>query len=149
VRVASVRELRDPALEVVWERPVTAPVYRTPAESRVFTQEKRTGAPLAAGLRRDGKAILWTADEIGEKGYERFPYLLHALADLGVEFPFRGDRTWAFFDYSYRMRADPDFLARRWRKAGIAALHAAAWRFYDPDPWRDEYLKKLIEACHR
>ncbi|HYM11750.1 MAG TPA: hypothetical protein VEU62_13525 [Bryobacterales bacterium] len=149
VRVASVEELRDPELEVVWEKPLVLPVYELPEGARVFAREKWTGAPLVAGFRRGGRAVLWTAAGVGEKGYERFPYLLQALADLGVTFPFRGARTWAFFDYSYRMRADSDFLARRWRQEGIAAIHVAAWHFYDPDPWRDDYLKKLIEACHR
>jgi hypothetical protein len=149
VRVASVEELGEPKLEVVWQKPVTAPLYELPPGARVFTREKWTGAPLVAGMRRDGKAVLWTITDIGERGYERFPYLLHALHSLGIEFPFRGGRTWAFFDDSYRLRADSDFLARRWRKAGIAAIHAAAWHFYEPDAGRDEYLRKLIEACHR
>ncbi len=149
IRVAGVEELRDPQLEVVWEHPLTLPVYELPEGARVFTREKQTGAPLAAGLRRGSQIVLWTAAGVGEKGYERFPYLLQDLADLGVDFPFRGARTWAFFDSSYRLRADPDFLARRWRQAGIAAIHAAAWHYYDPDPQRDEYLRKLIEACHR
>ena len=149
VRVASTEESRDPGLEVVWEKPLTLPVFTVPPEARVFTREKRTGAPLAAGFRKQGQAVLWTAACPGEKGYERFPYLLQALAELGVEYPFRGARTWAFFDYSYRMRADVEFLARRWRAAGIAALHIAAWHFYDPDAGRDRYLHQLIEACHR
>jgi len=149
VRVASLVDARDPQLEILWERPLELPVYELPEGARVFTREKWTGAPLVAGLGQPGRAALWTAVDIGEKGYERFPYLLQALADLGVEFPFRGARTWAFFDYSYRLRADPDFLARRWRAAGIAAMHVAAWHFYDADPWRDQYLKQLIEACHR
>ncbi|MBI3665562.1 MAG: hypothetical protein HY236_04940 [Acidobacteria bacterium] len=149
VLVAAVEELRDPQLEVVWERPLTLPVYKLPLGARVFAREKWGKSPLVAGWRQDGRAVLWTATGVGEKGYERFPYLLQALADLGVEFPFRGARTWAFFDSSYRLRADSDFLARRWRAAGIAAIHAAAWHYYDPDPGRDEYLKKLIEACHR
>ena len=63
--------------------------------------------------------------------------------------PLRGARTWALFDYSYRTRADPDYLALQWRKAGIATLHVSAWHFHDPDPQRDSYLAKLIEACHR
>ncbi len=149
VRVASTAESRDPQLEVIWERPVTLPVYELPAGARVFTREKRTGAPLVAGLRQDGRPVLWTAAGPGEKGYERFPYLPQALGDLGVEFPFRGARLWAFFDYSYRLRADPDFLAAGWRKAGIAALHVAAWHFQESDPARDTYLGRLIDACHR
>jgi hypothetical protein len=74
---------------------------------------------------------------------------MQALADLGVEPAFRSSRLWAFFDYSYRSRADADYLAERWRKAGISALHVASWHFYDADPDRDAYLKHLIEACHR
>jgi hypothetical protein len=149
VRVAALEELRDTRLEVLWEKPLDLPVFELPQDARVFTREKRTAAPLVAGLRRGERAILWTAAAIGEQGYERFPYLLQSLADLGVEFPFRGARTWAFFDYSYRMRADPDFLARNWRAAGISALHVAAWHFHEPDPGRDQYLRTLLEACHR
>jgi hypothetical protein len=44
---------------------------------------------------------------------------------------------------------DVDYFAARWRKAGIAALHVAAWHNFEPDPQADAYLKKLIEACHR
>ncbi len=149
VRVAAVEEARDPQLEVIWKEPLVLPVYRLPEHARVFAREKRTGAPLAAGFDREGRKVLWTAAPVGEKGYERFPYLLQALADLGVEFPFRGSRTWAFFDSSYRTRADPEFLAERWRSAGIAALHIAAWHFWEPDSGRDGYLRRLITACHR
>jgi hypothetical protein len=149
VQVAAVAELRNPSLEVVWEKPLTLPVYDLPEGARIFAREKRTGAPLVAGLQRDGRAVLWTAAPTGERGYERFPYLLQALLDLGVELPFRSARLWAFFDSSYRLRADPDFLARRWRQAGIAALHVAAWHYYDPEPGRDQYLRTLIDACHR
>jgi hypothetical protein len=85
----------------------------------------------------------------GDRGYERFPYLLNALADLGLDPPFRSNRLWAFFDSAYRTRVDVDYFAERWRKAGIAALHVAAWHNFEPDPERDAYLKKLIEACHR
>jgi hypothetical protein len=44
---------------------------------------------------------------------------------------------------------DLDYFAARWRKSGISALHVAAWHFYEADSERDQYLKKLIEACHR
>ncbi|MGH9693277.1 MAG: hypothetical protein ACRD5Z_03965, partial [Bryobacteraceae bacterium] len=40
-------------------------------------------------------------------------------------------------------------LARRWRQTGTSVLHVAAWHNVEPDPARDEYLKRLIEACHR
>ena len=38
---------------------------------------------------------------------------------------------------------------KRWRKAGIAALHVAAWHYNEPDAERDAYLRRLIEACHK
>jgi hypothetical protein len=149
VRVASLTDVHQPRTQILWEQPLDLPVYRTPPEARVFTQERWTGAPLAAGFRHGSGAILWVAAPPGPHGYERFPYLLHALAGLGLEAPFQSRRLWAFFDSSYRARADLDYLARRWRRSGIAALHVAAWHFYDPDPAGDEYLLRLIEACHR
>ena len=69
--------------------------------------------------------------------------------DLGVQPGVRAARLWAFFDSAYRLRADVDYLAKGWREAGISALHVAAWHFFEPDRERDEYLTRLIEACHR
>jgi hypothetical protein len=74
---------------------------------------------------------------------------VHALADLGLEMPFRSARLWAFFDDSYRTRIDLDYFADRWRASGIGALHVAAWHFYESDPDHDKYLNALIAACHR
>jgi hypothetical protein len=62
--------------------------------------------------------------------------------------PFRSAAV-GLLRFAYRSRVDVDYFAARWRKAGIAALHVAAWHFYEPDPERDAYLAKLIEACHR
>jgi hypothetical protein len=149
VTVRSVEELRNPKLKIVWEKSLDLPVYETPADARIFTRERWQQAPLVAGLRRDGRAILWLATSPGSPGYARFPYLLQALADLGLEPPFRSARLWAFFDSSYRLRADPDYLAKHWRAAGIQAIHAAAWHHWETDPQSDEYLRRLIEACHR
>ncbi len=145
VRVASAVDEHDPDLEIFWQEPVEISVYALPAGAKVFARERHGGAPLLAGI---GNA-LWLAVPPGDKGYERFPYLLHALTDLGVNPPFRGDRLWAFFDSSYRLRADPDYLARQWRAAGIVGLHVAAWHYYDPDPKKTAYLRKLMEACRR
>ena len=64
--------------------------------------------------------MLWIAVSPGERGYERFPYLLNALCDLGVDPPFRTSRLWAFFDSAYRSRVDLDYFAARWHKAGIS-----------------------------
>jgi hypothetical protein len=148
VRVASLEDVHLPKLSIVWEKGLELPRYEIPAEAKVFAKERWTGAPLVAGFRRGSGAVLWVGISPGERGYERFPYLLHALSDLGLDPPFRSTRLWAFFDSSYRLRVDLDYFAARWRDAGIAALHVAAWHFYDPDPERDVYLKRLIAACH-
>lgn len=149
VVVRGVEDLRASKLEVVWEKPVAVPVYSIPPEARVFARERWGKAPLMAGFRRGSGAVLWLAVSPGTHGPERFPYLIQSLADLGFEPPFRSSHLWAFFDSSYRSRIDPAYFAERWRKAGVSAIHVAAWRYYDADPQGDEYLKRLIEACHR
>jgi hypothetical protein len=102
-----------------------------------------------AGFRKGAGAVLWVAAPPGPHGYERFPYLPQALLDLGLKPPFRSSRLWAFFDSAYRSRVDLDYFAERWRAAGISALHVAAWHFWERDAQADEYLSRLIEACHR
>jgi len=149
VRVGSLVDVHAPKLPIIWAKALELPVFEVPAAAQVFAKERWEGAPLTAGYRRGKGAVLWVAVSPGDNGYERFPYVLHALASLGLEAPFRSRRLWAFFDYSYRMRVDLDYFAARWRKAGIAALHVAAWHFYDPDAERDAYLNRLIQACHR
>ncbi|GIU80090.1 MAG: hypothetical protein KatS3mg005_3328 [Bryobacteraceae bacterium] len=149
IEVRSVTDTFLPSLQIVWEKPVTVPRFRVPERAAVFTREKWTGAPLAAGFREGGKVVFWTAAPIGEKGYERYPYLAQALVELGLEPQAATRGLWAFFDSSYRLRADPEYLADRWRAAGISALHVAAWHYWEPDGQRDEYLRKLVAACHR
>jgi hypothetical protein len=149
VPVRNVLETRDPKLAIIWEKTLELPVWEIPGEATVFARERWSGAPLVAGLRRGAGGLLWLAVTPGERGYERFPFLPHALCDLGLRPPLASRRLWAFFDSSYRLRVDVDYFAARWRKAGIAALHVAAWHYFEPDPERDRYLKNLIEACHR
>ncbi len=149
VRVAQSVDLRDPELAIFLETPLSLPVYTLPKGALVFQRERHSRAPLLAGIRHNDGGVLWAATDPGPQGYEHYPYLIHALRDLGLTPPFRGARTWAFFDYSYRTRVDLDYMASRWRQAGIAALHVSAWHFHDPDPTRDDYLQRLIEACHR
>jgi hypothetical protein len=149
VSVVHVVDVHDPSLPIIWSRSIEIPRCEIPPGARVFAKDRWTGAPLVAGFRAGSGAVLWVAASPGPNGYERFPYLMQALSDLGVEPAFRGSRLWAFFDDSYRVRADPDYLAEHWRKAGISALHVASWHFYDADAEHDDYLKHLIEACHR
>jgi hypothetical protein len=149
VKVASLTDTHHPALPIVWEKGLELPVFELPKGAQVFARERWAGAPMMAGFRRGAGAVLWTAVPPGERGYERFPYLLNSLTDLGLDPPFRSNRLWAFFDSAYRSRVDLEYFAARWRKAGIAALHVAAWHFFERDPGQDAYLKRLIEAAHR
>ena len=149
VLVRSITDTHNPKLSIVWERATTIPRFRLPQSATIFTRERWDSAPLAAGLRRGTGAALWLAVSPGDKGHERFPYIMQALAALGAKPGLESREIWAFFDASYRSRVDLDYFAARWRASGIAALHVAAWHFFDPDPQKDEYLRKLIEACHR
>jgi hypothetical protein len=151
-KTVSVRQIRDthaPDVQIIWEHPQTIPFTTLPSGYNIYASERWQNVPVLAGKRTWHGAILWTATQPGASGYERYPYLLHALADLGLEFPAQSNSLWAFFDSSYRIRADVDYLAKRWRSAGIAALQVAAWHNMDDDPAQDAYLRKLIEACHR
>jgi len=152
VTVRSVTDARNPKLQIVWEESLEVPVFEMPKGARVFTRERWTGAPLVAGLpghgTDKGKPVLWTAVPPGLRGFERFPYLPQALADLGLKPKFEARSLWTFFDSSYRLRAAPDYLAQRWRRGGVSALQLAAWHFWERDPARDEWLETLIAACH-
>ncbi|HTS63152.1 MAG TPA: hypothetical protein VMH28_14080 [Candidatus Acidoferrales bacterium] len=149
VKVQSLTDVHRPTLPIVWEHGLELPVFEIPDAAQVFARERWSGTPMSAGFRRGQGAVLWIATTPGERGYERFPYLLNALADLGLDPPFRSNRLWAFFDSAYRTRVDLDYLAARWRRAGIAALQVAAWHNFEPDPEADAFLAKLIETCHR
>jgi hypothetical protein len=147
--VRSIVDHRAPKLSIVWETALEIPVFNIPKDATVFANERWDSAPVMAAVRRGSGTVLWLAAPPGEQGYERFPYLLQALSDLGLNPPFRSQRLWAFFDGSYRSRVDLDYFADRWRKAGIGALHVAGWHYYEANPQQDEYLRGLIEACHR
>jgi hypothetical protein len=149
VTVRSVEDRRAPKLKIVWEKSLDLPVYEVPQAARVFARERWQGAPLMAGIKLGSGAVLWLAAPPGLRGYERFPYIPQALADLGVEPRFRSTGLWAFFDSSYRSRVDLDYFAERWRAAGISALHVAAWHYWERNLEGDDYLRRLIEACHR
>lgn len=148
VVVRSLVDRRAPKLQIVWEKSLELPRFDLPANARIFAEERWTGAPLMASIPRGAGSVLWIAAPPGERGYERFPYLLQALTDLGLRSPVTSRRLWAFFDSAYRSRVDLDYFAARWRKAGISATLVAAWHYWESDPERDRYLKGLIEACH-
>jgi hypothetical protein len=149
VAVRRVVDTHAPQLEIIWAETASIPEFTVPSDFQVFASEYWKHAPLAAGKKTARGGVLWLATGPGTEGTERYPYLLKALTDLGLAPAVRTNELWAFFDSAYRSRADVDYLARRWRRTGIAALHAAAWHNVEPDAQRDEYLKNLIAACHR
>ncbi|HEX4165853.1 MAG TPA: hypothetical protein VHZ55_10310 [Bryobacteraceae bacterium] len=151
-RTLSVRQICDthaPNMQIFWEKPVSMVPSIVPADYQVFAKERWSGTPLLAGKRTAHGAILWLAVPPGETGIERFPYLLQALTDLGWSAPAQTTTLWAFFDSSYRIRADPEYLAERWRRTGVGVLHVAAWHNMESDAAQDDYLTRLIAACHR
>ncbi len=147
--VRSIVDVRAPKLPIVWETALEIPVFDLPKGANIFASERWTGAPVMAAVHRGAGAVLWIAASPGKEGYERFPYLLQALVDLGVQPPLNSRRLWAFFDGAYRSRVDLDYFAARWRKAGISALHVAGWHYWESTPDNDQYLRNLIDACHR
>jgi hypothetical protein len=149
VVVRSIIDNRASKLAIVWEKAVEIPFFELPKDANVFAVERWEGAPVLVCLHRGAGAVLWLATSPGVEGYERYPYLLQALADAGIAPPFRSAHLTAFFDAAYRARVDLDYFAARWREAGIAALHVAAWHNFEPEAQADEYLRKLIAACHR
>jgi hypothetical protein len=149
VLVRSILDRRAPKLPILWETAAEIPIFDLPKDARIFAHERWLGAPVMAAVRKGSGAALWIATPPGSEGYERYPYLLQALTDLGVRPPFRSKRLWAFFDGSYRSRVDLDYFAARWRDAGIGALHVAGWHYYEASNDNDDYLRRLIEACHR
>ena len=149
VSVRQISDVHAGDTKIIWEKPLDITPSKVPTDFQIFAREKWKGAPLLAGKRTAQGAILWLAVPPGATGIERFPYLLQALTDLGWSAPAQTTTLWAFFDSAYRIRADPAYLARRWRKAGVGVLHVAAWHNMEPDAIQDDYLKRLIEACHQ
>jgi hypothetical protein len=151
-QTAAVRQIVDshaPKMQIIWEQPAEIANVQMPADFTVYARERWHGVPVLAGKRTAHGAVLWLATEPGLSGMERYPYLMQALVDLGLELPLHATNLWAFFDSSYRIRADVDYLARRWRQAGVGVLHVAAWHSMEPDAAQDEFMVRLIQACHR
>jgi hypothetical protein len=149
ISIRQISDVRAPGMQIFWQPALDVPEAVLPPGFEVFAKEKWTGAPVLAGKKTAAGAILWLATNPGPGGYERYPYLLQALQDVGLKIDSSATNLWAFFDSAYRIRADPDYLARRWRKAGISALHVAAWHNLNGDRAQDTYVESLIAACHR
>ncbi|CAN5803496.1 hypothetical protein BH11GEM2_BH11GEM2_25960 [soil metagenome] len=134
---------------ILWEHPARVPRVSAPAGATVFTRDRWTNTPLVAGYRVGKGGVLWVAIKPGTKGFERLPYLLRALTDLGVAPAVRGREIQVLLDWSYRTRADPEYLAQQWREMGVGAVHVSAWYFFERDAAQDSTLRALIDAAHR
>jgi hypothetical protein len=147
--VRQIVDMHAPQMQIIWEQPVQILRAQLPADYTVLATEKWSGAPVVAGKRYAHGGVLWVATGPGPSGMERYPYLLQTAVDLGLNLPVRTTNLWAFFDSAYRIHADVEYLAQRWRKAGVSVLHVAGWHNMEPDPAADDYLRNLIAACHR
>lgn len=150
IPMQQMEDLLYPQVEILWEKPADLPRAALPRSGKLLAREKWTGAPLVMTFPLGKGRVLWLAgelDPIQGEGYARFPYLIHHLVkECGVILPLRSPRLQVFFDYGYRAGVDLEFFARRWRRQGVSVLHVSAWHFYDRE--HDEYLRRLIAACH-
>ena len=80
-----------PSCPSVWESPLEIPVFNVPKDASVLAAERWEHAPVTVALHRGMGAVLWIATSPGKEGYERFPYLLQALHDLGMSRPSRAN----------------------------------------------------------
>ncbi len=148
IEVRQARSTTRPSLPLIWAQAEALPRAELSSQWHVDTWERWTAAPLVATRRLGAGALLWTATTIGEKGYEKFPFLPQALRRVGVASPARARNLSAFFDASHRLRADLPYLAARWREAGISVLHVTSWQFDGASPERATWLARLIDTCH-
>jgi len=148
VGVREVRDVHDPKLPIVWKHAVSLPFFEVPAEARVVAEDRQSHAPLMAVQKRGSGGVLWLATSPGPEGYERFPYVLQALAEAGASPAFESRRLWAFYDSAYQREIAPEALARQWRQMGLAAIHVGGWDFFEPGDEADAFLRRLIDACH-
>ena len=103
VRVRQIRDTHAPGMQIFWEQPAELAVTELPADFQVFATERWKGAPVMAGKRTAHGAVLWIATSPGASGIERYPYLVQALVDLGLDLRLSTTNLWAFFDSSYRI----------------------------------------------
>jgi len=151
IEVSRLREQAYPSVAIGWAKPERVTTLAATKAATVLTVEEQTGGVLALLVPHgEGYAVVLARalDDEGGQGFMRYPFLPQALMRAGLRLPFSSPRLAAFFDYGYRDGADVDALAKRWRAAGISALHVGAWDFWDKGGDTDAYLRRLIGACH-
>jgi hypothetical protein len=152
VAVAATQEIAYPDVVIQWNHPVKVVSLELPKEAVPLNRERESRRPLSALLSRGVGKCLLLATELDREdggGFRRYPYLVQELVNAGVILPFRSEDLSALFDSADHRQDDIDTLAQGWRSAGISSLHVGAWDFFDLEAGRNDYLKRLIEACHR
>ena len=149
VRVRKVRDAHRPILPIVWEKAMDVPVFKVPREAKILLWDCVHHAPLMAVLQTETGGVLWIATSPGTHGYERYPFILQTLLEMGLKPMFESRRLWAFFDPAFQRDRDIDELACEWRQMGLASTHVGAWDYFEASTVEDARLRKLIEACHR
>ena len=149
VYVRRVCDIHRPTLPIVWEKPINVPMFKVPGEAKILARDRVHQVPLMAILQHGSGSVLWIVVPPGTQGYERFPFLLHALSEIGLRPLFESRRLWAFFDPAFQRDRDINELACEWRQMGLAAIHVGAWYYFEPHADEDARLRRLIEACHR
>jgi len=149
-QVRKVRDIHQPGLSIVWEKPVKVPRYKIPRKAKILMWDRAHRTPLMAVLRTGTTSVLWMATSPGTGGYERYPFLLQTLMEMGLEPIFESRRLWAFFDPAFQRNRDALELAREWRQMGLASIHVGVWDYFEgTNPGEDMRLRRLIKACHR
>lgn len=148
IEIRQLRDVASPELPIVWQAPETIEAAVLDGAWRVRAKDRWSATPVLA-IRTVGRgAVVWTATSIGEKGYERYPFLPQALLAAGLEVRVRGEGLWAFFDAGFRQRVDLGFLVAQWKAAGLGAIHVTSWQFDGADAERAQWLERLLALCH-
>jgi hypothetical protein len=129
--------MRRPKLSIVWQKALDLPRFTIPKMARVFASERWTGAPLVAGFTVKGGACRRAlgSGESRRKRLRAFPFLLHALADLGMEAP-SARRTVGVFRLLHRSRVDLEYFAPA---GALPAFRLCMWP-------RGTSMKRILSA---
>ena len=148
--VQSVEDLRAPELRIIWEKPVDLAASTLPPNAVVFARERHQQIPVDGGIpARLGRRVVVGR---GSRG--------HMVTNVSPTFR-RRSRTWAsnrhFVPGACGSFSIPPTV-RGWisiispaagAPAAFGALQVAAWHYWERDAQNDEYLRNLIDACHR
>ncbi len=151
VMVRSIVDRRAPKLAIVWETAARNSRIRASRRTPRSSPRERWEACAGDG-RRSSRHRRGAVDRrpARQRRLRTFPLLA-----AGLERPRRASRPSAASACGHSSTAR---TARAWiwitsPTAGAmpasARLHVAGWHYYEPNAETDEYLRRLIEACHR